>query len=122
MDDPPTGLAGEAKAPVSQSLGHWKAAGEICDGKCYPGGMAPGGGLSHRACAVVCLIGEVPAIFVVAEPVAGSSFLLLAGPDGGAMPVELRSYVAKPLQLEGEVERLGSILIFRVDPTKARLL
>jgi hypothetical protein len=122
MDDPPTELAREIKAPVAQPMGHWKAVGEICDGKCYPGGMTPGGGLSHRACAVVCLIGEIPAIFVVAEPVAGSSFLLLAGPDGGAMPNELRPYAAKPLELEGEVERLGSILIFRVDPRKARLL
>ena len=122
MDDPPTALAGETKAPTAQPLGRWKAVGEICDGKCYPGGMTPGGGLSHRACAVVCLIGEVPAIFVVAEPVAGSSFLLLAGPDGGAMPDELRPFTAKPLELEGEVERLGSILIFRVDPNKARLL
>ena len=122
MDDPPKALSGNMKVPVAEALGHWKAAGEICDGKCYPGGMAPGGGLSHRACAVVCLIGEVPAIFVVAEPVAGSSFLLLAGPDGGPLPAELLAYAAKPLQLEGEVERLGSMLIFRVDPTKARLL
>ena len=122
MDDPPTAQQGAATPPVAQPVGHWKAAGEICDGKCYPGGMAPGGGLSHRACAVVCLIGEVPPIFVVAEPVAGSTFLLLAGPDGGPMPESLRAYAAKPLELEGDIERLGSILIFRIDPKKARLL
>lgn len=122
LDDPPKVLGSGTPAPVAQSLGRWRAAGEICDGKCYTGAMTPGGGLAHRACASLCLIGEVPAIFVVATPVAGASFLLLAGPDGGEPPASVRNIVAKPVEFEGDVERIGQMLIFRVDPASAKVL
>jgi hypothetical protein len=95
--------------------------GEICDGKCYPGGMTPGFGLAHRACAALCITGAVPALFIVAAPVAGASSLLLAGPDGGPPSEALVALAGRPLELEGEVERLGTITVFRVDPAKARV-
>jgi hypothetical protein len=121
-DDALTQADTTEKAPVAQPLGRWRAVGEICDGKCYPGGMTPGGGLAHRACATLCVIGEVPAVFVLASPVAGASFLLLAGPDGGLPPESLRDLIARPVELEGDVEKLGAMFIFRVDPAKARVL
>jgi hypothetical protein len=124
LDGPPRPAAGEPPGPPpsSQSLGRWRVAGEICDGKCYAGAMRPGSGLSHRACAELCLIGDVPAIFVAAAPVAGREFLVLAAADGGKPPTSLRSLVALPVELEGEVERRGDILIFKVDFDRARLL
>jgi hypothetical protein len=124
LDGPPRPVAGEhpRPAPDSQPLGRWRVAGEICDGKCYAGAMRPGSGLSHRACADLCLIGDVPAIFVAAEPVAGRQFLVLSSPNGGKPPAILRSLVALPVELEGEVERRGDILIFKVDFDRARLL
>jgi hypothetical protein len=108
-------------APVAVSLGRWRIAGEICDGKCQTGAMQPGQGLSHRACASLCLIGGVPPVFVAASPVAGTSFLLLAGPDGRALP-DLRRLAALPVVLEGEIERRGDLLIFKVDLAAARVL
>jgi hypothetical protein len=124
LDGPPRPITGEQprSIPVAQPLGRWRVAGEICDGKCYAGAMRPGSGLSHRACAALCLIGDVPAIFVAAAPVAGRQFLVLASPDGSKPPPSLRSLVALPVELEGEVERRGDMLIFRVDFDKARLL
>jgi hypothetical protein len=122
VDDPPAASATPASAPETQALGHWRSVGEICDGKCYPGGMTPGFGLAHRACAAVCLIGDVPAIFVTAQPLAGASFLLLAGPDGAAPGAWIRDFIARPVELEGDVERVGAMLIFKIDPAKARLL
>lgn len=121
-DSEPAVIGPGEGSPVPQALGRFRAVGEICDGKCYPGGMRPGGGLSHRACATLCLIGDVPAIFVLASPIAGSSFLLLADRDGRHPPPSLFTMIAKPVELEGEVERLGRLLILRVDETKARLL
>jgi hypothetical protein len=122
VDDSPVVQADLATPLQAENLGKWRAVGEICDGKCYPGGMTPGFGLAHRACASLCLIGEVPAIFVTAAPVAGASFLLLAGPDGAAPGPWIHDMIARPVELEGEVEKLGTILIFRVDPARARFL
>lgn len=116
IDAPPP-----AASPAEQ-LGRWRIAGEICDGKCYTGAMRPGEGIAHRACASLCLIGEVPPVLVGVQPVAGSSFFLLAGPDGGPMPPALRKLVALRVRLDGALERRGDLLVFRVDPASADVL
>lgn len=108
--------------PAPVPLGRWRAAGEICDGKCAAGAMRPGTGLSHRACANLCLSGGVPPVFAAAAPVAGSLFLLLADADGGPLPDGLFDLVALPVELEGDVERIGSLLVFKVDLAAARRL
>jgi hypothetical protein len=105
-----------------ESLGRWRIAGEICDGKCYPGGMRPGNGLSHKACAVLCLYGEVPPIFVTVAPVDGRSFLVIVGPDGQSPYRHISNVIAIPVELEGEVERVGNVLVFRIDPARVRRL
>jgi hypothetical protein len=107
---------------VRERLGRWRIAGEICDGKCYTGAMRPGSGLAHKACANLCLIGEIPPVFVTQAPVAGSFYLALANPDGGPLPARLRDLVAIPITLEGEVERVGNVLVLRVDLAMARRL
>ena len=100
-------------APIA--LGRWRLAGEICDGKCYAGAMRPGRGLAHKACANLCLLGGVPPVFVSAGPVEGVSFLLLAAPDGGPLPEDGRDFVALAIEVEGQIERLDDLLVFRAD-------
>jgi len=39
--------------------------GEVVDGKCWLGVMNPGEGLLHSACARLCLLGDIPPLFVV---------------------------------------------------------
>lgn len=118
---PPVPHAGTLPPPAAvEKLGRWRVTGEICDGKCAAGGMRPGIGLAHRACATLCLSGGVPAVFVPTAPVAGHPFLLLAGPDGAPMDPALRDRVALRVVLEGEVERLGDILVFRAEAATAR--
>ena len=113
---------GEAPAiPVTQ-LGRWRLAGEICDGKCLAGAMRPGTGLAHKACANLCLAGGIPPVFVSSRPVEGSAFLLLAGPDGGPLPGWLYDRTAVLLSIEGDIERRGDLLIFRVDPASVEVL
>lgn len=108
----------EGPAPVqeTEALGRWKLAGEICDGKCLAGAMRPGTGLAHKACANLCLIGGVPPVFVSSQPVDGSEFLLITGLDGTALPESLYDQVGSYITIEGEVERRGDVLVFRVDP------
>jgi hypothetical protein len=101
--------------PAVEPLGRWRISGEICDGKCATGGMRPGSGVGHRACAVLCLEGELPAVFVANAPVAGSAFLLLGGSDGGLLPAALHARVGQPVTLVGRVERRGGLLVLLVE-------
>jgi hypothetical protein len=107
-------------APPVAPLGRWRLTGEICDGKCWNGAMRPGAGISHRACANLCLIGGIPPLFVTTRPVEGSDVLLLGGADGGPMPQAMLDWVGLRVVLEGELERRGGLLVFRADPGSAR--
>lgn len=108
----------EDEAPpigTAEPLGRWRLAGEICDGKCLAGAMRPGRGLAHKACANLCLIGDIPPVFVSSKPVEGSEYLLVTGPDGGRMPESAYDFVGQYVELEGEIERRGDLLILRMD-------
>jgi hypothetical protein len=47
-----------------RSLGPVVVEGEIVDSKCHLGVMKPGEGPTHRDCAVRCLLGRIPPMFV----------------------------------------------------------
>jgi hypothetical protein len=112
---PPEPSANSVPPPVVEPLGRWRIAGEICDGKCAAGGMRPGTGLGHRACATLCLDGALAPVFVAAAPVAATPYLLLGAADGGPMPPVLRGRIGLPVTLEGRVERRGDLLVFLVE-------
>lgn len=115
-DTPPALLEGTAPPPpVVEPLGRWRITGEICDGKCAAGGMRPGIGLGHRACATLCLDGDIPAVFVATHPVAGHAFLLLADAHGQSPLPAFRNEIGRRITLEGVVERRGDLLLFRAD-------
>ncbi|WP_375230544.1 hypothetical protein [Roseobacter sp. S98] len=110
------GVEGEAPEMATEQLGRWRLAGEICDGKCLAGAMRPGRGLAHKACANLCLLGDIPPVFVTTQPVEGHEYLLITGPDGTALPESAYHHVAQFISLEGEVERRGDLLVLRMDP------
>lgn len=105
--------------PRDTSLGRWRLAGEICDGKCTAGAMRPGRGLAHKACANLCITGGVPPVFVLTAPVEGSDFLLLSGEDGGPPDTRMLDLVGRLVRLDGELVRRGDLLIFQADLTTA---
>lgn len=113
-------LTQQGKIPKSEPLGRWKLQGEICDGKCLAGAMNPGRGLAHKACANLCLLADIPPVFVSTNPIEGEEYLLVAGPDGKAFPRELYHYVGQFLELEVDIERRGDLLVMMIDPTKIR--
>lgn len=100
-------------APID--LGRWKLKGEICDGKCLAGAMRPGRGLSHRACANLCLIGGAPPVFVTDGSVDGGNFLLIGDAQGHALPDAYLRFVAMLVSVEGRVERRGQLLVFKAE-------
>ena len=117
----PVGLRASAHAAsisvpsVPEFLGRWRIVGEICDGKCAAGAMRPGKGLSHKACANLCIIGGVPPVFVSTVPVEGAGFLLLADADGGPLPTRYLARTGERIAVEGEIERRDDLLILKVD-------
>lgn len=119
----PTPLESEAPPlPDDEPLGRWRIAGEICDGKCLAGAMRPGTGIAHKACANLCLVGDIPPVFATTGPVQGERYLLLAGSDGGPLPAEVHDYTAVLIEAEGDVYRRGDLLIFRLDPASMKVL
>lgn len=100
----------------TKQLGRWKLSGEICDGKCLTGAMRPGSGLAHKACANLCLIGGVPPVFVSSSPVEGSEFLMMSNEDGEAVTEDILQHTATYVEIEGDIERRGNLLVFKISP------
>jgi hypothetical protein len=113
---------GDAPDMATEPLGRWKIAGEICDGKCLNGAMRPGRGLAHKACAALCLLGDVPPVFVSSQPIEGSDFMLITGPDGTILPATAYDYIGQFITLEGDLERRGDMLVLRMDATTMEVI
>jgi hypothetical protein len=102
--------------PGDEILGDIKVRGEIVDSKCYLGVMKPGEFKTHKACAIRCLSGGIPALFVVRGRDGSADHLLIAGPDGKALNDELLELVARPLEVTGQLRRRGTELILQTTP------
>ena len=109
-----------AAAPVSLPLGEVELHGQIVDSKCWLGVMNPADTISHRACAVRCLSGGIPPLFVVRTADGAAVSLLLTGRNGRALNREILELVAEPLVVRGAVERLGALLVLRAEPGEFR--
>ncbi len=94
-------------------LGPVRLRGEIVDSKCYLGVMNPGSAKPHRACAVRCISGGIPPLFVARDAEGRSVQFLLVGADGRSIHREVLDFVAEPVEIEGEAERLGDLLVLR---------
>lgn len=101
--------------PPIEHMGWVELTGEIADGKCYYGVMNPGRGKVHRDCAVRCLSGGAPPVFLVRDAAGALQALLLTG-----IGHEILDYVAEPVRLRGELQRTGSKLVFQVIPSSLR--
>lgn len=114
--------AGPEAAPVAapERLGRHTLLGEIVDSKCYLGAMEPGDTKPHRACAIRCIAGGIPPVFLVRERGGRALYFLLVGAKGEAVNREALPFVAEPLVIEGEVERSGDRLVLKADPSAWR--
>jgi hypothetical protein len=102
------------------SLGQQTLVGEIVDSKCYLGVMNPGALIPHRACAIRCISGGVPPVLLVLQSNAPALCFLLVSRDGKPVNKQVLNLVAEPVQITGEVERQGDLLILRSDPATYR--
>lgn len=98
------------------SLGRQTFVGEIVDSKCHLGVMNPGQLLPHRDCAILCISGGIPPVLLVHQKIGPPIYLLLASADNRPVNQQVLDLVAEPVQITGEVQRQGELLILRADP------
>jgi len=98
-------------APDPVGLGPRTLRGEVVDSKCFFGVMNPGEAKPHRGCAVRCLSGGIPPVLCVRDAAGRASYLLLVSASGQAIGRELLDLVAEPVEVTGEVQRVGDNLV-----------
>ena len=99
--------------PVGAPVRRTVVRGEIVDSKCFLGVMNPGEGTAHRDCAVRCLSGGIPPMFVF-EDASGSHLALLLG----AGEYWLRNNVGRPVTLTGVQSGPEESLVLMIDPAR----
>ncbi len=119
----------EKSSPVSnpieenpQVLGKFTLKGEIVDSKCYLGVMNPGQSKTHRDCAVACLRGGIPPLFIVNDSAGNVSELWLLSDKGESLNKEILDFVAEPIEISGEISRTGDHLFFKINPNQIKRL
>ncbi len=117
-----------APGPVSTAsfppvdLGRQTLTGEIVDSKCFLGVMNPGQLTPHRACAIRCISGGIPPVLLVRQKDGPAVYLLLVSATGKPVNKDVLDRVAEPLEITGDVQRQGGLLILRADPATYRRL
>ncbi|MGH7595225.1 MAG: hypothetical protein ACREOI_02685 [bacterium] len=101
---------------AGKNLGAFQLTGEIVDSQCYLGVMNPGEGKPHKECAIRCIGGGVPPIFVVKNAEGMASYFLLVSHEGKTVNQEILPLVADPVQITGEVIQYENLLVLRADP------
>jgi hypothetical protein len=102
--------------PLPMSLGKQTFTGEIVDSKCFLGVMNPGQLTPHRACAIRCISGGVSPVLLVRQKDGPAIYLLLVSADGNPVNKDVLNLVAEPVEITGDVERQGELLILRANP------
>src|SRR5262249_47707822 len=96
--------------------------GEIIDPKCHSGAMKPGDGKAHKACAVLCLRGGIPPIFLDDS---GARYLLL-DEGGNALHGEsldaILPFVGDRVEVRGSTSASGDLKFLQTDVHQIRRL
>jgi len=107
---------------TSETLGKFTLRGEIVDSKCYLGVMNPGASKPHRDCAVACLRGGIPPLFIVKDTAGNISELWLLSEKGTSINSEILDFIAEPVEISGEVTQTGNQLFFSINPQQIKRL
>lgn len=94
--------------------------GEVIDPKCYFGAMRPGGGKTHKACAMLCISGGIPPMLVVRDREGAEDFYLLAKENGGPANELVLPFVGDMVEVMGQLEVVDDLRILRLDAATLR--
>ena len=94
--------------------------GEIIDPKCYLGAMRPGGGKTHKACAMLCISGGIPPMLVTRDCDRGETFYLLAAENGGPASEQVLPFVGDSVEVAGRLKWRGDLRMLLIAPKGVR--
>ncbi len=115
--DLPSNVAtGQSGVTKSAELGLFTLVGEIVDSKCYLGVMNPGSTKPHRECAVRCISGGAPPLFIARDLKGRMVSLLLVSARGEPVNQQILDLVAEPVEITGQVVSEGEQLYLRANP------
>ena len=86
----------------TSDLGFHKLRGRIMDSKCYFGVMKPAEGITHKACAALCVRGGIPPFFVPYGE-AADRVIVVANEKGEADVEFLLPHILDPVDLRGKL-------------------
>ena len=112
--------SGERALEPLQSGGVVNVIGEIVDSKCHLGVMRPGEGPTHRDCAVRCLLGRIPPMFVPRDRGDLERVPLVA--DSGEPFADADTFAGRRVLIRGEVLQRGTQKFLAVERRDIRLL
>jgi hypothetical protein len=108
-----------------RSLGPIVVQGEIVDSKCHLGVMKPGEGATHRDCAVRCLLGSVPPMFVLHDRSGRvndrSRRLSLVSQDARPF-ADADRWAGRAVTIRGELLQRGAQRFLAASPSAIRVL
>ncbi|SEB45419.1 hypothetical protein SAMN04489761_0814 [Tenacibaculum sp. MAR_2009_124] len=112
--------SGKGNLPQKTTIGEAVLKGEIVDPKCYFGVMKPGFGKIHRSCAIRCISGGIPPVFVSTQKNI-SEYYLLTDLDGKPINQEVLPFIGKPSEITGLVEKLDDWYLLKIDIANIRV-
>lgn len=104
--------------PQKKVLGIQIVNGEIIDPKCYFGVMKPGEGKPHRDCAVRCILGGIPPMFLVKNEKDEANYYLLVGANGEKINEAIKNIVAEPVSIEAKLVQYDDWIVMYVQDSK----
>ncbi len=110
------------KVPKKEFMGEMVFEGEIIDPKCYFGVMKPGFGKIHRSCAVRCISGGIPPVLATRDKNSIAEYYLLTDLQGNPINDEVLSFIGKPSEIKGIVDKLEDWYILKIDPKNILIL
>jgi len=103
-----------------ERVGSARLSGEIVDYKCYLGAMKPGDGKAHKACAMLCIGNGIPPMLVTTGSDGRPRYLLLVDGARGAVGARVVELAGEPVEVWGEVERVGRLEVMVVERAERR--
>lgn len=104
-----------------KDYGLQRLSGCILDSKCHYGVMRPSEGITHKACASLCLRGGIPPFFIP-DCTSADRIFLVTDAQGKANPQAILSYVLDSISVEGRIIAINNYFQFRINPDSIKLL